>query len=146
VSGDLVPFRRDDEPIEVEVVAPDVVDRRSWPQVAGEAVLIAPNLIKLVYRLLRDRRVPVRRKVVVGLVMGYVASPVDLIPDAIPVLGQLDDALVVSLAVRTLVDSVGRETALEYWDGTEDTFDVVDALLAWGAGLVPAPISRLIER
>jgi uncharacterized membrane protein YkvA (DUF1232 family) len=123
-----------------------VLGPRSWQQLVAEGILALPNLVKLVYRLMRDRRVPVRRKVVVGAIMGYLVSPFDLIPDFIPVVGQVDDLLLVSLAVRRLVDTVGREAALEYWDGTEDTFDIVDALLEWGADLVPAPVRRFLDR
>ena len=53
--------------------------------------------------------------------------------------------LLVALAVRKLVEAVGRETALVYWDGTEDAFDIVDALLEWGADLVPAPVRRFLD-
>jgi uncharacterized membrane protein YkvA (DUF1232 family) len=161
VSGDIVPFRSPEdadpslvtpEPVEI-VEAVEILDgrlvfheRRSWPELVAEGILALPNLIKLVYRLMRDRRVPVRRKMMVGAIMGYLVSPIDLIPDFIPVLGQVDDLLLVSLAVRKLVDTVGRDAALAYWDGTEDTFDIVDALLEWGADLVPAPVRRFLDR
>ena len=62
---------------------------RSRQDLAKEAVMLVPNIVKLLSRLLRDRRVPVRRKVFIAAVLGYVISPVDLIPDfvigAIPV-------------------------------------------------------------
>lgn len=147
--SDLVPLHESDEPIEVEIIEGEIVDlveRRTWQQLVAEGMLALPNLMKLVYRLMRDRRVPVRRKVVVGVIMGYVASPIDVIPDFIPVLGQVDDVLLVSLAVRKLVEAVGRDVALEYWDGTEDAFDIVDALLEWGSDLVPAPVRRFLDR
>lgn len=149
MSGDLVPTspRLPDDPGGEDVVEVlDIVERRTWQQLVGEGVAALPNLLKMVYRLMTDRRVPVRRKVMVGVILGYLASPFDIVPDFIPVLGQVDDVLLVALAVSKLVDAVGREVALEYWDGSEDAFDIVDALLEWGADLVPAPLRKFLER
>lgn len=135
-EGRLVPAPT----IKAEVVHP----RRSWRDMVWETTLLLPNLVKLIGRLLRDRRVPVKRKVVVGVVMAYLVSPIDVVPDVIPVLGQADDALLIAFAIRLLTESVGREVVMEYWDGSEDAFDLLDALLEWGADLVPAPVRRLL--
>jgi uncharacterized membrane protein YkvA (DUF1232 family) len=61
-----------------------------------------PDCIVLVHRLLRDPRVPLWRKVVLALVLAYLIMPIDLVPDFIPVAGQLDDAILVALALRGL--------------------------------------------
>ena len=79
-------------------------------------------------RLLGDRRVPRRAKLVLGLTIPYLASPVDLVPDFIPVLGQLDDALVVALALRYAVRSAGRPVVEELWPGSERGLRTVLAL------------------
>jgi uncharacterized membrane protein YkvA (DUF1232 family) len=79
----------------------------------------------LLKRLLRDRRVPRRAKLVLALVIPYLASPIDLIPDFIPVLGQLDDALVVAFAVRYVARAAGREVVAELWPGSERGLRIV---------------------
>ena len=79
-------------------------------------------------RLLRDERVPRRGKVALWLVLPYLALPFDLIPDFIPVLGQLDDALVVLLALRYVVRVAGRDVVAELWPGSERGLRAVLAL------------------
>jgi uncharacterized membrane protein YkvA (DUF1232 family) len=79
-------------------------------------------------RLLRDPRVPRRAKVALALVVPYLVMPFDLIPDFIPVLGQLDDALLVALVFRYLVRRAGRDVIEELWTGTERGLRIVLAL------------------
>jgi len=67
------------------------MDRRGWREMTFETALLVPNLVKLVVRLLGDRRVPVRKKVLLGAALLYVISPIDLIPDFIVGFGRVDD-------------------------------------------------------
>jgi uncharacterized membrane protein YkvA (DUF1232 family) len=87
-----------------------------------------PDCAVLFKRLLRDPRVPRRAKVALALVVPYLVMPFDLIPDFIPVLGQLDDALLVALVFRYLVRRAGRDVIEELWPGTERGLRVVLAL------------------
>lgn len=68
-------------------------------------------------RLLRDPRVPRRHKLLLGGLVAYLALPIDLVPDFVPVLGQLDDALLVALALRRVVRSGGPALIEELWPG-----------------------------
>jgi len=68
-----------------------------------DAVLMLPNIVKLVARLLRDPRVPRRSKIALGMAAAYVASPIDLIPDPIPVLGYLDDLIIAPLGIAIAI-------------------------------------------
>ncbi len=121
--------------------------RRTPRQILGEALLVAPNLAKLLYRLLRDPRVPARRKVLVGAAGLYLASPIDLIPEMlVPVLGQLDDLLLVVLSIHYLVASVDDAVAAEYWDGSEDALELVSAMIEWMSDLVPGPVRKMLAR
>jgi uncharacterized membrane protein YkvA (DUF1232 family) len=82
----------------------------------------------LLTRLVRDERVPRRAKWPLLLLLPYLASPIDLIPDVIPVLGQLDDAAFVALALRRVVRLAGPSVVTELWPGSERGLRFVLAL------------------
>jgi uncharacterized membrane protein YkvA (DUF1232 family) len=90
----------------------------------GLATLI-PDCIVLVSRLVRDSRVPRRRKLLLFGLVGYLALPFDLVPDFIPVAGQLDDAILVALVLRSLVRSGGEPLVRELWPGPERTLALI---------------------
>ena len=85
---------------------------------ARELAAFVPDCAVLFKRLLADPRVPRRAKAALWLVVPYLALPFDLIPDFIPVLGQLDDALVVVAAVGYVVRAAGRDVVEELWPGS----------------------------
>jgi uncharacterized membrane protein YkvA (DUF1232 family) len=82
----------------------------------------------LLTRLVRDERLPRRAKWPLLLLLPYLASPIDLIPDFIPVLGQLDDAAFVALALRRVVRLAGPSIVTELWPGSERGLRFVLAL------------------
>ena len=84
-----------------------------------------PDCLVLFRRLAGDPRVPRRRKLLLGAVVAYLAFPLDLIPDFIPVVGQLDDALVVALALRSIARAAGPELMREHWPGPEASLRTV---------------------
>ena len=84
-----------------------------------------PDCVMLVKGLLRDPRVPRRHKRLLGVLVGYLALPFDLVPDFIPVAGHLDDVLVVVLALRVVLRGSGSELLREHWRGPESSFALV---------------------
>jgi uncharacterized membrane protein YkvA (DUF1232 family) len=84
-----------------------------------------PDLAILFSRLARDRRVPRLRRLWLVLLAGYLASPIDLIPDFIPVIGQLDDALLVALTLRGVIRSAGLELVKDHWPGSQRSLRAV---------------------
>jgi uncharacterized membrane protein YkvA (DUF1232 family) len=84
-----------------------------------------PDCIVLVHRLLRDPRVPRRRKLMLWGLLGYLALPFDLVPDFIPVAGQLDDAVLVAFVLRRLVGAAGEELVRQHWPGPEQSLRLV---------------------
>jgi uncharacterized membrane protein YkvA (DUF1232 family) len=87
--------------------------RRHVRAVAG----FVPDCVTLFRRLLADGRVPRRNKLLLGACVGYLVLPIDLVPDFIPVAGQLDDAIVVTLALRTVLRAGGPQLLAEHWPG-----------------------------
>jgi uncharacterized membrane protein YkvA (DUF1232 family) len=86
---------------------------------ARAAATLIPDCAVLVGRLARDPRVPRWRKLLLLALVAYLALPFDLVPDVVPVVGQLDDVLLVALAVRSLVRGGGEPLLRELWPGPE---------------------------
>ena len=84
-----------------------------------------PDCLVLISRLLADKRVPRRRKLLLAALVGYLALPFDLIPDFIPVAGQLDDVLVVALVLRRFLRAGGDDLVREHWPGPERSLMLV---------------------
>lgn len=120
--------------------------RRNWRQLTREAILVLPNVVKLLSRVVRDPRVPIRRKVLAAAVLVYVVSPVDLIPEVIIGVGFLDDLVISAVAIHHLLDGAGRDIVMEHWDGSQDSLDLVLAFMEWGAEIVPAPLRRFLPK
>ena len=88
---------------------------------ARELALLVPNLTRLFAGLVRDPRVPLRAKIVLGATALYLASPIDLVPDFIPIAGSLDDAIVAAFALRFVVRASSPEIVAEHWPGDPAT-------------------------
>jgi uncharacterized membrane protein YkvA (DUF1232 family) len=84
-----------------------------------------PDCIVLCTRLLRDPRVPRRRKMLFVALGGYLALPFDLVPDFIPVAGQLDDVIIVALVLRSFLRNGGEPLVRAHWPGPESTLALV---------------------
>ena len=95
---------------------------------AREIASLIPNLMRLFTGLVRDPRVPLRAKLVLGVTAAYLAFPIDLIPDFIPIAGQLDDAIVAAFALRYVIGTTPREIVAEHWHGDPDTLRHILAL------------------
>jgi uncharacterized membrane protein YkvA (DUF1232 family) len=93
---------------------------------------LVPDCVILFRRLLSDPRVPRSRKVAVVVLLGYLALPFDLVPDFVPVAGQLDDALLVAIVLRWLLRGGSREALRQHWPGPQRSLDLV-LRLAGGA-------------
>jgi uncharacterized membrane protein YkvA (DUF1232 family) len=89
--------------------------------VARELIGLVPNLLLLFKDLVKDPRVPRGTKVWLAVAAVWIASPIDLLPEFIPVLGPLDDAVVAAVVLRHLVRRSGPELIEEHWRGSPAT-------------------------
>ena len=103
----------------------------------ARATFIA-DCIVLVTRLARDSRVPRRRKLLLIALVAYLALPFDLVPDFIPVAGQLDDAIIVALVLRHFIRAGGEPMMRELWPGPEESLALI-LRLARPGGSQPEP-------
>jgi uncharacterized membrane protein YkvA (DUF1232 family) len=97
---------------------------------ARDIVRFLPDCLLLFKRLLGDRRIGWRAKIVLVLMLAYLAMPFDLIPDFIPVLGQLDDVLLVMVVIGYVVKLSGENVVRELWPGTDSGLEIVLRLAA----------------
>ncbi len=84
-----------------------------------------PDVAVLLGRLVRDERVPVRSKLLLLALAGYLVLPVDLIPDFLPGVGQLDDAFVVVFVLRAILRRAGPDVVAEQWPGSGESLAAV---------------------
>ena len=84
-----------------------------------------PDCLVLVSRLARDRRISRPRRLVLFGVLAYLALPIDLVPDFLPGIGQLDDAVLLGLALRLVVHGGGNEIVRQAWPGPQASLTLV---------------------
>jgi uncharacterized membrane protein YkvA (DUF1232 family) len=84
-----------------------------------------PDCAILCRRLLGDPRVPRASKVALVLLVAYLLSPIDLVPDFIPVAGQLDDAVLLALVLRSILRRAGAAVVAEHWPGTAGSLRLI---------------------
>lgn len=102
-----------------------------------ELLTFVPNVVRLFRGLLRDPRVPVGSKIVLGFAVVWLLSPIDLIPEFIPVLGPLDDVVVAMLAIRHVLRRAGEDVVREHWHGSDASLRAI--IRAVGVGATPRP-------
>ncbi len=93
-----------------------------------EALRLLPDLVRLLKRLASDRSLHRGVRLRLWLLLGYLVLPIDLVPDFIPVIGYADDAVIVALALRSVVRSAGPEALERHWSGTGDGLEAVRRL------------------
>jgi uncharacterized membrane protein YkvA (DUF1232 family) len=87
---------------------------------ARELLRLLPDVFRLVRRLAGDRTLPRGVRVRLWLLMAYLAMPIDLVPDFLPVLGHADDAIVVAVVLRSVVRRAGAAAVERHWPGTPE--------------------------
>jgi uncharacterized membrane protein YkvA (DUF1232 family) len=105
-----------------------------------------PQITRMIAKLLFDPRLPRSAKLTLLAVGLYLASPIDLIPDFIPVAGYLDDALLAAVVLDGLLSWVDRSLVLKYWPGTSESLDKVARAARLLAAWVPGRVKRRVFR
>ena len=102
-----------------------------------ELLALLPQLVGLLARLVRDPRLPPRVKAILGVAAVYLASPIDLVPDFIPLLGYLDDVIVAAVVLDGILNHVDRAIVLEHCPGNPAGLERMSRLAAGLAGWLP---------
>ena len=90
------------------------------PDVAKEYIFILPDIVSLIYRLLKDKRVPIKTKLIMSAAIAYIAIPTDIIPNNIPFIGVIDDIGVGFFALNKVIKDVPLSIIVENWQGKND--------------------------
>jgi uncharacterized membrane protein YkvA (DUF1232 family) len=102
-----------------------------------EAMRLLPDVLRLLHRLATDRSLPKGVRIRLWLLFAYLATPIDLIPDFLPVIGYADDAIIVCAVLRSIVRRAGPDCVRKHWPGTEDGLAVL-----WRVAALPGVSSN----
>jgi uncharacterized membrane protein YkvA (DUF1232 family) len=102
-----------------------------------EYLLLLPRLLQLLWRLVRDPRVPARIKATLLILGGYLALPIDVIPDFIPGIGQVDDLIMIAFVLDQMLNRVPDDVVREHWEGDDDVLEVIREILDITTAFVP---------
>jgi len=111
----------------------------------GSSIQVS-QLVKDAALLLPNPRVPRRSKIALGMAAAYVVSPVDLIPDVIPVIGWADDVVILMFAIDSLMTRADPVIIEEHWDGPGDLLSLVHEVVGLSRSILPRRISAVLDR
>jgi uncharacterized membrane protein YkvA (DUF1232 family) len=133
-----------------------VADHRSLPagrkretarRQLAEVLRALPNLAKLVARLAVHPAVPAREKAILAATVAYLALPIDLIPDFIPVLGEADDVFLVAVVLQRVINCAGEAVVAQAWDGDQELLILIRKALDAATVFLPRRIrDQLVAR
>ena len=112
-----------------------VIAGKRW--LARELAVLVPNVARLFAGLVRDPRVDWPSKIALGLASLWLASPIDLIPDFVPIAGQFDDAIVAALALRFVLRTTDGVVVRDHWHGYPATLERLLRIVSWGGRGAP---------
>jgi uncharacterized membrane protein YkvA (DUF1232 family) len=113
-------------------------------QQLAQALLALPNLAKLIARLAVHPKVPAREKAILAATIAYLASPLDLIPDFIPFIGEVDDIFLVALVLQRLINVAGQDLVLENWDGDPAVLSSIRQILEAATVFLPKRVRDIL--
>jgi uncharacterized membrane protein YkvA (DUF1232 family) len=110
-----------------------------------QLLLFVPNLMKLLYALLKDPRVSQADKAILAGVIMYVIVPIDVIPDFVPFVGMVDDSYLIAISLLRLLNRADRRVVLEHWQGGVDIKQLVENIANIAAYFMPARMRNVLH-
>ena len=118
------------------------VDRETMKQLIRDL----PKFIKLLWGLYRDPRVSIVDKGIVAATIAYIIIPLDLIPDFLPLLGQIDDIYLLALALDRLLNNAGVDVLLDHWEGEVASLEMAISALDKAGSFLPEQVKGLLRK
>jgi len=122
-----------------------MVEKRSKYQTMRELLLFIPNLMSLLIGLLRDERVSQADKAILAGIVMYVIVPLDIIPDFIPFIGQIDDSYLLAISILRLLNRADRSVVMDHWRGQRDIKELVESIARIAEFFLPKPIKNVLR-
>jgi uncharacterized membrane protein YkvA (DUF1232 family) len=97
-----------------------------------ELIRVIPDVVRLLRSVIADRKAPKDVRLVIGGLFVWIVSPIDLIPEFIPVLGPLDDVIVAAVALRYVRRRMGIDDLRSRWQGSDDGFALLERVIGGG--------------
>jgi uncharacterized membrane protein YkvA (DUF1232 family) len=131
----------------VELLRPAVRPRKGAKRAVTHYIAQLPNYLRLLAGLLTDRRVAAVDKLLVGAAIAYILAPIDLVPEFIPFLGQVDDIYLLVLALQRLMRNAGPRVVLEHWQGDAKDLATLNLrrVLSAAAFFLPGRVRRRLR-
>lgn len=107
-------------------------------------LMFLPNMLRLCARLMTDALVPRTEKLLFAGAILYAIAPLDLIPDMIPFVGQVDDLYLIALTLMRLIDRTDERVVREHWRGGGDIIQLVDAVSDIAPKILPKRVNRIL--
>ena len=120
-------------------------EQRNKKKMMRELLLFIPNLVALLIGLLRDERVSQADKAILAGVIMYVIIPLDIIPDFIPFIGQVDDAYLLAISILRLLNRADRRVVMDHWRGEGNIKEVVESIAKMAEFFLPKPIKNVLR-
>lgn len=108
-------------------------------------LMFLPNMLALCGRLMTDRRVATTDKVLFAGAILYALMPLDLLPDVIPFVGQIDDAYLIALTLLRLINHADESIVREHWKGGGDVVQLAEAITGIAPRLLPKRVHRVLS-
>ena len=122
-----------------------MAERRKMKSLMHDLLLFIPNLLRLLFALLRDPRVSSADKAILAGTIIYVIAPIDVIPDFIPFIGQIDDAYLVAISLLRLLNRAKRNVVLDHWKGGYDIKELVTSISRVAQFFLPKRLKKVLE-
>ncbi len=120
-------------------------EKRKMKRRMRELLLFIPNLMGLLIGLLRDERVSQTDKAILAGIIMYVIVPLDIIPDFIPFIGQVDDSYLLAISILRLLNRADRRVVMDHWKGQRDITELVDSIARVAEFFLPNPIKNVLR-
>ena len=112
----------------------------------SDIIMFLPDIVALVARLFKDKRVPTKTKAILAVSLGYTVIPIDILPDKIPVLGKIDDVAIILFALNRMIEDIPMEIILENWQGNRELVMVLTSAVEYLSNFTGAKnLNRVYE-
>ncbi|MBC8313778.1 MAG: DUF1232 domain-containing protein [Candidatus Cloacimonetes bacterium] len=115
-----------------------------------EYVLLLPDFFILLWRLMQDKEVEKNKKIFIGAIIAYILLPIDLIPDFIPVIGFLDDLVLIAIGLNNIFVKTDKKILQKHWSGEGKILEQIEAIIKVGNEVLSekmfGKITRLIDK